>query len=147
MEFALTQEVSEPIIKNGVSDYFKQVSDNISEFLRTKDYGDGLKTIYIGIICVAPEFDFFFKVRKPKYKKGTVVTIEDGRPYERTDALVYDIKLDYDVFVNADEHEVKKVLSTELLKSFAVFNSMKIKLFDREGFERDISYCLGLLAK
>lgn len=147
MEFALTQEVSEPIIKNGVSDYFKQVSDNVSEFLRTKDYGNDLKTIYIGIICVAPEFDFFFKVRKPKYKKGTVVTIQDGRPYERTDALVYDIKLDYDAFVNADEYEAKKMLSLELLRSFIVLNSMKIKLFDRHNFERDMSYCLGMLDK
>lgn len=147
MEFALTQEVSEPIIKNGVSDYFKQVSDNTSEFLRTKDYGNDLKTIYIGIICVAPEFDFFFKVRKPKYKKGTVVTIQDGRSYERTDALVYDIKLDYNVFVNADEYEAKKMLSIELLKSFAVFSSVKIKLFDRKSFESDMSCYLEMFQR
>lgn len=144
MEFALTQEVSEPIIKNGVSEYIKQMSDNISEFLRTKDYGDDLRTLYIGVICVAPEFDFFIKVRKPKYKKGKVVTIQDGRPYERTDALVYDIKLDYNAFVNANENDVKKMLSIELLRSFAVFNSIKVKLFDREGFERDVAYCLAL---
>jgi len=147
MEFALTLEVSELIGQNGVSDYIKEVSDHISEFLRTKDYGDGLKTIYIGIICVAPEFDFFFKVRKPKYKKGTVVTIEDGRPYEQTDALVYDIKLDYDVFVNADEHEVKKILSIELLNSFFVFNSVKVKQFSREIFEKDVASCLKLYIK
>lgn len=147
MEFALTQEVSEPIIKNGVSDYIKQVSDNISEFLRTRDYGDDLRTLYVGIICVAPEFDFFFKVRKPKYKKGKEITIQDGRPYERTDALVYDIKLDYNVFVNADANEVKKMLAKELLMSFVIFNSIKVKLFDREGFERDVAYCLRSYAE
>lgn len=139
MEFALTLEVSEAIISNGVSDYIKQLSDTISEFLKTKDYGDDLRTFYIGIICIAPEFDFFFEVRKPKYKKGKKVTIEDGRPYETTDALVYDIKLDYDKFVNANANEVRKMLSVALLKSFVVFDSVKIKHFDKEGFMRDIT--------
>ncbi|PYF72979.1 hypothetical protein [Pedobacter nutrimenti] len=142
MEFALTMEVSEPIIKNGVSDYIKQLSDQVAEFFKKKDYGDDLQTLYIGIICVTSEFDFFFKVRKPKYKKGKKVTIEDGRPYERTDSLVYDIKLDYDSFVNANENEVKMMLSTELLKSFIVFDSVKIKRFDRESFEKDVTFFL-----
>ena len=147
MEFALTLEVSELIGENGVSDYIKEVSNHISAFLDDRDYGDDLKTIYIGIICVAPEFDFFFKVRKPKYKKGTIVTIEDGCPYKQTDSLVYDVKLDYGKFVEASEEEVKRMLSVDLLNSFVVFNYIKIKLFDRERFEADIAICLGLFLR
>lgn len=147
MEFALTIEASERIISNGGANYIQEVSDHISEFLQDKDYGDDLKTIYVGIICAAPEFDFFFKIRKPKYKKGTVVIIEDGEPYRQTDALVYDLKLDYSKFVDAGEKEIKIMLSIELLNSLIVLNSVKIKLFDRERFEKDMAFCLELFIK
>ncbi len=59
--------------------------------------------------------------------------------YERSDALVYDVKLDYSSFVNANEKEVKEMLSIELLRSFVVFNSLKITHFDRDNFKRDIA--------
>lgn len=147
MNFALTQEVSELIIKNGVSDYIKQISDSISGFLKRKDYGEGLHTIYIGIICVSPEFDFFFKIRKPNYKKDKEIIIQDDRPYELVSALVYDLKLDHKKFVNASEKEVKKMLSIELLNSFAAFNLVKIKAFDRERFEDDVAKHLNLYIK
>lgn len=143
MNFVLTQEVSELIIKNGVPDYIKQISDMISGFLKTKDYGEDLRSIYIGIICVSPEFDFFFKTRKPKYKKGKEIIIQDDRPYELISALVYDIKLDYEKYVIANENEVKKMLSMELLNSFTVFNSVKIKSFDRGRFENDVAHYLN----
>jgi hypothetical protein len=145
MEFALTQEVSEAIINNGVSGHIHDVSTHISKFLRARDYGSDLSTLYIGIICVGPEFEFFFKVRKPKYKKGKVVTIEDGRPYEATDALVYDIKLNYNNYLIASQKEVIKMLSVELRNSFVVFNSISIKVFDREKFERDVAFCFSQL--
>lgn len=139
MEFALTQEVSELIIKNGVSDCIRQLSDDLAEFLGKKDYGDDLQTIYIGIICVGPEFDFFFKQRKPKYKKGKEIIIQDERPYEQINALTYDIKLDHTKFVNANESEIKKMLAIALLNSFSAFNVVKIKDFDRVRFETDMA--------
>ena len=139
MEFGLTQEVSELVIKNDVSDYIKQVSYGISEFLETKNYGEDLHEIYIGIICVSPEFDFFFKIRKPKYKRGKEIIIEDDRAYEMLSALVYDIKLDHRKYVDASKNEVKRMLSAELLNSFTAFNSVKIKSFDSERFVHDIA--------
>lgn len=143
MNFALTQEVSELIIKNGVSDYIKQISDSISGFIEKKDYGEDLQSIYIGIICVSPEFDFFFKIRKPKYKNGKEIVIQDDRPYELISALVYDVKLDHEKYVRANENEVKKMLSIELLNSLTAFNSVKIKAFDRKRFESDIEQHLN----
>jgi len=73
MEFALTLEVSELINKNGISDYIMNVSDYVSEFLEDKDYGDDLKTIYVGIICVAPEFDFFSKSESRNTKRAQLL--------------------------------------------------------------------------
>lgn len=61
MEFALTQEVSSLILENGVSDMITGLSDELEVFLKDKSYG-GVETMYIGIICVAPEFDFFLKL-------------------------------------------------------------------------------------
>ena len=98
--------------------------------MHSKNYGHGLETLYIGIICVSSEFDFFFKERKPSYKKGKNTKIEDGRSYEQINFLTYDIKLNYEDFLKAEEKEVKKMLAEEIIRSLNVFDKVKIKAFN-----------------
>lgn len=147
MKFALTQEVSEQLLSNGVSDHIQSLSNELSEFLKSKNYGNDLLKIYVGIICVSPEFDIFFKVRKPKYKKSKVGPIEDGRHSGLENSLSYDIKLDYNKFTIASESEVFRMLAIEIMKSLVVFNALRIKNFDREQFEKDVVFFLSLYVK
>lgn len=139
MKFAITKEISEIIIKNGVSDMITDLSVYLGKFLEQKSYGSGLETFYIGIICVAPEFDFFFKVRKPKYKRGKEIFIQDGREYEQINALTYDIKLNYEEFIDKDLVVSKELLKAYILDSFTLIDSIKIPLFEKSKFIMDAS--------
>lgn len=62
-----SQELSEDIVE--IAPKFTELSDALQSYFLEKLYGDGLETIVIGIICVHPKFDFFFKNRKKIQEK------------------------------------------------------------------------------
>jgi hypothetical protein len=145
MEFRLTQETSEQVFKCGASDIIKEFSDQLADFLKPKQYGKDLETLYIGIICVSPEFDFFFKVRKPKYSKRRTI-IQDGRPYELINNLIYDIKLDYQHVINADRKELINIFCKQVVESLECLELVKIKDFNTIQFKSDIVDFLNSLS-
>jgi uncharacterized protein involved in tolerance to divalent cations len=105
MQVLLTQEVSNIIIDNGLSNYITEFSKLLVNKVKHSDYGNAVQYLYIGVICVAPEFEFFFKVRKPKFYK-TKTIIQDGRSYELIETLTFDVKLNYAQIVQADKSEL-----------------------------------------
>ena len=64
MKFGLTQEISEDICTKGKT--LTEMANSMKEFFINKSYGNGLNELYVGIVCVAPQFEFFFK-HKQKY--------------------------------------------------------------------------------
>lgn len=144
VEFAITKEISEVVLKIGASDTISEFSERVSDFLKIKEYGTGLQTIYIGIICVGPEFDFFFKIRKPKYYKDKTI-IQDGRPYRLVNTFTYDIKLNYEQVITASKDELHQMLSDEVIKSLSNFE--KIKNFDIVKFESELTEFLTIKDK
>ena len=52
----------------------------------------------------------------------------------------YSVKIDFEIFKNAEEQEAKKVLAREILRSLVVFDTMrsKIKNFDFVSFKTDL---------
>lgn len=135
MEFKITQEISEMISKIGSSDAIAEFSERVADLLKVNEYGTGLQTIYIGVICVSPEFDSFFKIRKPKYYKDKII-IQDGRPYRLINTLTYDIKLNYEQVINASKDELFKMLTDEVIKSLSDFE--KINNFDIVKFKSEL---------
>ncbi len=79
MDFGLSEEISSDVSQK--ADLFTEVSALLEKHFLNKDFGDGIKNLTIGIICVRPEVDFFFKERK-KYTKSKAM-------------LEYDVKLDH----------------------------------------------------
>jgi hypothetical protein len=136
VEFKITQEISEAISKIGSSDVIEEFSERVADLLKVNEYGTGLQTIYIGIICVAPEFDSFFKIRKPKYYKDKTI-IQDGRPYRLINTFTYDIKLNYEQVILASKHELLKMLSDEVIKSLPNFE--KINNFNIVKFKSELT--------
>ncbi|OQP59686.1 hypothetical protein A3860_36565 [Niastella vici] len=65
----------------------------MSEFKDHK-FPKGMDKIAIGIICVDPKFDFFFKPKQPKLTKNKTHK-EDGREQQLGNVFEYEIKLDY----------------------------------------------------
>jgi hypothetical protein len=134
MKFTLAQYLSEDITSR--SGIITNLSNDISNFLRGREYGGGLQEIVIGIICVRPEFEQFFPVDKPKYTKAKeILKVDIEVVVERT--FEYRIKVDYSTFKDAFDIAARKILSQEILKSLDVFTTSSVKDFDVDKFKTD----------
>ena len=139
MNFGLAVNVSVEITNK--THYINSLSDDLEAYFKNKTYGSDIKSYTIGVVCVSPQFDQFYKnVLKPKYTKGIKVIKPDGILFTLEDSFEYRIKLDYERFKNADEKDAKKILAKEVLSSLVVFEKIKSKIkdFDISSFEADL---------
>lgn len=139
MEFGLAVNVSVEIRNKTQS--IHSLSNELKVYFKNKNYGSSIKSYAIGIICVSPQFDQFYKKEiKPKYTKGVKIINPDGIPFTLEHSFEYRIKIDYDSFKNADEEEARKILAREILTSLVVFEKMKSKIkdFDYISFKADL---------
>lgn len=134
MELGLAKYLSNDLTSK--SKVIQEYSDKLSEFFKTKNYGDGLKDISIGIICVSPEYESFFKPRKPKFTKSKTVVM-DGLNTIYDHVFECDVKLDYESFKKANNDEMLKIIAKELVNILDVLKGKKIKDFDIDRFQRD----------
>ena len=137
MKFAIVVEVSE-----GVADKTRLIhalSDRLSKYFSDKDYGNDVIKILIGIICVAPEFEWFSTIRKPRYKFYRKY-IRDSTEIVEDRVFSFDIKIDYEDFRNQTDNQNNKMLASEILGSLSNLDSLpkKVKDFDKERFKEDM---------
>jgi hypothetical protein len=131
-------------LSNDLSDkstVIQEYSDKLSNYFSLKNYGDGLKGCSIGIICVSPQYEEFFKPRKPKFTKSKTVvreTLKTGYDH----VFECDVKLDYDIIKRANNEDILKVVASELLIIIGLLRDKKIKDFDLESFKRDLEKVL-----
>jgi len=135
MEFGLAKYLSNDLTNK--SKIIQDYSERLSEFFKSKYYGDGLKDISVGIICVSPEFESFFKPRKPKFTKSKTVVI-DGLSTVYDHVFECDVKLDYESFKKANNEEMLKIIATGLVSILDVLKEKKIKDFDIDRFQQDL---------
>ncbi|MES2733440.1 MAG: hypothetical protein V4714_16970 [Bacteroidota bacterium] len=136
MKFGFAQEFSYDIKSEG----FQSLSEELTLFLADKDYGKDLKELYIGIICVHPDFDQFYKPRRPRYTSEKKRYEKHGVVYELDKTLGYDIILDHTLILKSTQEEHRKITAQEILNSLIVFDKYKAKIkdFDREAFKADL---------
>ncbi|MDR6460830.1 hypothetical protein J2786_003964 [Chryseobacterium vietnamense] len=117
-----------------------QLSDDIEKYFKVKNYGNDLKSIVIGVICVSPNFENFFKVRKPVYTKGKKEFHDEDFAYTIENNLEYNLKLNFEEFQNSSDEECKKIVAKEILLSLNSLDSIKkkIKDFDWDQFKKDL---------
>jgi len=117
-----------------------KLSNELEIAFKYRKYGNDVKAFTIGIVCVEPQFEQFFKPKKAKYTKGKKEINPDGFPFLLEDDLEYDVKIDFETFKNATEQECRRILAKEILNSLSVFESMKkkIKDFDLKIFKDDL---------
>jgi hypothetical protein len=121
IKFAINASVG---IKN-IDDILKGIEDQVKLALMGKYYGSDLMEIYIGWIYVSPEYDSFFKPRRPKFYESEQITI-DGKKHELIKALECEIKLNYQVIKKETDTRIKLLVWNELLRSLTV-NIMSVK--------------------
>ena len=123
------------------SSLITNLSDLINDFLVDKSYGNDIKEIYVGIICVKPEFDQFFKTRKIKYHKGvkSFKSKIDKELIVTEDCLEYDLKFDYLEIGKLHGKDLIDVIYNSLIESVSELKKLKtIKHFDFDSFGLDI---------
>ena len=140
MKFALAISTSIEIRKQAF--FMSEFSNNLEEYFKDKHYGSDLEEIIIGIICVSPQFEQFFEPISPKYIKNNKIikSVYTEKSYQIEKCLSYDIKLDFNLFINIDDSSRKKLLALNLLDSLIIIDSMKSKIkdFDSEKFKEDL---------
>ncbi|QOG04749.1 hypothetical protein [Flavobacterium sp. MDT1-60] len=138
MKVALAQYTSAEIKKE--TRFLIDFSNDLEVWFSEKKYGNDLMEIVIGIICVSPIFEQFFKPKPPKYTKEKKHIKSEGFEYEVEKCLEYSIKLDFETFKSSSEVEAKKYLSSEIIKSLAIIETMKVKIkdFDLINFKTDL---------
>lgn len=140
MEIVLTGEMSEGL--SNLRDVSVQLSRKIGAHFKSRSYGNGVASIFIGIICVSPEFDFFFKIRKPKYKRGKEKIVHDGVEHELESALRYDLKLNFKDINGETESRIATILEDQIIASLDIFDKLDIKDFDKEAFKVELIHFL-----
>lgn len=144
MKFAIVQYLDTKSEKK--SHLIQDISNDIQEILKEKNYGDDIETFLIGFLGVKTKIGYedWYKEKKPKYVdyKQTKNRFT-GEMMEIIKEYGYDIKFDnelYDEFVNGTDEESKNLLARKILESFAHFDKLpkKIKDFDKEKFKVDV---------
>lgn len=141
MNVSLTAEISADISESSA---IYTLSEHLTRHFRARHYGDDVEELVIGIICVRPEFDFFFDVRGLKYVAHKTIT-HDGISIEAHKCLSYDLKIDHAAFVASSEVEKITLLAKSLVDSLTIFTTLskKVKRFDAGSFQDDMKVFLN----
>ncbi len=137
MEFYITQESNLDGNKNKL---VLDLANRLKDYFHDKNYGADIRHFYIGLICVKPEFETFFKVRKPQYRHTDKVDLLNGSSTKLVGVFSYDIKLSFHDVTKATEEEFKELLACAILSSLSNLEVLPKKLsdFDKEKFKADI---------
>lgn len=126
MKFALTAEISGEILDR--SEAITALSNNMSDFIANKDYGNGVEHFYVGVICVHPDFDPFFKKRRPRLTKLVKKNRITNTLMNIRNSLSMDIKLDYNESKLYSVKQLKSKILNEIIKSSTDIKRKKIKI-------------------
>lgn len=139
MNFNISQETGLEGDKNLI---VITLANELNKYFSSRDYGKSIQHYFIGLICVKPEFDTFFKIRKPKYKENEKVKLLSGDTKELKGVYSYDIKLNFQQFINSTEEQSKALLAREILKSLTNLNALpkKVKDFNKEQYKADMEH-------
>lgn len=136
MRFALTQETS---LTNHQSSMINRLSDELSLYLKGKNYGEDVKYLLIGVITIRPEVDAFFKARKPKYIDFKIIKDAIGNPVEISKNLSWDSKPDYEVLKCLEGTALQSVVAQSIMDSLRELKlPKKVQDFDLRAFEKDL---------
>ena len=124
MDFGLSKEMSADIIQEKIN-ILSEMSFAMEDYFKNRDYGKGISSLTIGIVCVAPEFEFFFKKIRSKYIKSKKM-------------LEYDVKVEHSVLKEANEPMLQSIVAEAIFTSLGIIDDLKIQDFDIDRFRVDL---------
>lgn len=120
------------------SDWINDLSIELESFFQYRNYGEDLNELYFGLLIVKPEFDQFFKKKRPRYKSGERTLVVDGIEIKSNNRVEIDCKFDFSEISVLGEAELKeKVCSQILTESDCLTRLSKLNKFDFKLFKLD----------
>lgn len=105
--------------------FFLNLKHHAEGFFKSRNYGESLKNVYVGFICVNPRFD-------PKFHKETFSF------KRKLKELQYGITLNHDVIMNSDDAKIKEHIKNCVIYSLPKIKNLTMKDFDYDEFVRDM---------
>ena len=119
-----------------------ELNIKMQEFFYDKSYSNCVKEYFIGLICVSPGFDEFFKPKRPRYYEDKILKArglprpEDIHPKHRFSC---ELKLDYSIYYPSNKEEGYDIIAKFLLEFLEVLKyPSAIKTFDKKKFNEDM---------
>jgi hypothetical protein len=135
MEFNITLEVSLGLGKLSIP--ANTLANDFNEKIKNDDFGKSIKQVIVSVVCVAPEYEAFFKSRKTKFIEGKKTVKKYGIEYEIDSLLTYDIKLDYQKVSIMSEQDLYIELRKEIFNSISIIKEIKLADFKFNLFEKE----------
>ena len=118
--------------------WINDLSIEFKSFFENRNYGKDLNELYFGLITVKPEFDQFFKKKRPVYRPGERTSSVDGIEIKSNNCAEISCKLDFAEVSGLQKKELlKKVCRELILESDSLTRLSKLKEFDFKTFNSD----------
>ncbi|WP_397447829.1 hypothetical protein [Polaribacter sp. R77954] len=136
MTFGIAQYTNLTQEKNN---WINDLSNELKLFFENKNYGKDLNELYFGLITVEPEFDQFFKKKRPRYKPGERTSNLDGIEFNTNNCAEIDCKIEFNQISDLGKDKlIKKVCEEILAESECLKRLSKLKNFEFESFKNDL---------
>ncbi|MCL2860769.1 MAG: hypothetical protein FWF46_09610 [Oscillospiraceae bacterium] len=137
MEVTFGQSLSIEFKQTTKNEEIRELSDKLESFFKPRNYGLSIESYIIGVISVHPNFDPFFTIMKPKYFDDTI-EIHDGIEAHIYKSFEFNIKLDFQPFLNSTKEEGLKMVASEIMKALSSIKyPKKVTDFNGTAFHRD----------
>lgn len=121
------------------NNWINDLSVELKTFFESRNYGQDLNELYFGIITVKPEFDQFFKKKRPVYKPGKRTKKRDGIDFKTNNCVLIDCKIEFNNVSDLKKDElIEKVCEEILTESDCLTRLSKLKKFDFESYKSDL---------
>ncbi len=121
------------------NNWINDLSIELESFFEDKNYGEDLKELYFGLITVKPEFDKFFKKKRPILKNGERTSSVDGTKIKYNNCAEIDCKIEFEEIISLKKDElIEKVCIEILIESKCLTRLSKLKKFDFEKYENEL---------
>ncbi|MEO9872988.1 hypothetical protein [Ekhidna sp.] len=126
MKFSITQESN---LDQSKVTQIHSIGIEIDNYIKNENFGSSIEKIIIGVVCVKPEFEQFFKVRKPKYVKEKTET-HSGTSVSISKVFTFDVKLDYNSYLALDGDDLRNSLLKKIIESLSNLNNLPKQIVD-----------------
>ncbi|NJB72908.1 hypothetical protein GGR42_003406 [Saonia flava] len=118
--------------------WINDLSIEFKSFFENRNYGKDLNELYFGLITVKPEFEQFFKKKRPVYRPGERTSSIDGIEIKSNNCAEISCKLDFGEVSELEKAElIEKVCGEIIVESDCLTRLSKLKEFDFKSFKSD----------